>query len=337
MAIIQFAPMSAQTCASPSNSATINLGAALAGRSTFRTWIANGATMGYEINDGTVWEEGYGILTHGTPDTLTRTVIRNSSGNTDRISFPGSATVISFPPSTKVPLLDTSDNLTIAAAATVTGALTASSTFAATGAATFSGAVSATDTLSVTKSSTFTGAATFNGSLTANAGLISNTLNVSNSVIMSGTVEMQSTVEIDGVTQMNNSCNIVVSKIATSFMGFFYNATPVGLITTDGSSCFFTSISDERFKIDDGQYDPEDTIDRISVRSFRWLDKPDDAPQPGLMAQRVSHYYPWAVVPGNDDKPWTMDMSKLVPLLIAEIQSLRRRVRALEAKAEGAA
>lgn len=113
MAIIQFAPMAAQTCASPSNSATINLGAALAGRSTFRTWIANGATMGHIITDGTLWEECYGTLTHGTPDTLTRTVIRNSSGTTSRIVFPGSATVISFPPSTKVVSLDTLDNIVI--------------------------------------------------------------------------------------------------------------------------------------------------------------------------------------------------------------------------------
>lgn len=113
MPAIQFAPMAAQTCAAPSNSATINLGSAIAGRSTFRTWLATGTTMGYQITDGTVWEEGYGTLTHGTPDTLTRTVIRNSAGTTDRIAFAGSATVISFPPSTKVPLLDTLDNLVI--------------------------------------------------------------------------------------------------------------------------------------------------------------------------------------------------------------------------------
>lgn len=110
MAVITFAPMAAQTCAAPSNNATINLGAALAGRSTFRTHLATSTIMGYEITDGTLWEEGYGALTHGTPDTLARsTVTRNSAGTTDRIVFTGAATVVSWPPSTKLIVLDTAD------------------------------------------------------------------------------------------------------------------------------------------------------------------------------------------------------------------------------------
>lgn len=110
MAAITFAPMAAQTCAAPSNDATINLGSALAGRSAFRLHVANGAVMGYTITDGTNWEEVHGALTHGTPDTLARsTVTRNSAGTTDRIVFPGAATVISFPPSTKTIVLDTAD------------------------------------------------------------------------------------------------------------------------------------------------------------------------------------------------------------------------------------
>ena len=52
----------------------------------------------------------FSALTHGTPDTLARsTVTRNSSGTTDRIVFPGAATVISFPPSTKTIVLDTAN------------------------------------------------------------------------------------------------------------------------------------------------------------------------------------------------------------------------------------
>lgn len=102
--------MAAQTCAAPSDNATINLGSALAGRSAFRLHVANGAVMGYTITDGTNWEEVHGALTHGTPDTLARsTVTRNSAGTTDRIVFPGAATVISFPPSTKTIVLDTAD------------------------------------------------------------------------------------------------------------------------------------------------------------------------------------------------------------------------------------
>lgn len=110
MAAITFAPMAAQTCAAPSNDAVINLGSALTGRSTFRTHLVTSTIMGYEITDGTLWEEGYGVLTHGTPDTLARsTVTRNSAGTTDRIVFPGAATVISYPPSTKTIVLDTAN------------------------------------------------------------------------------------------------------------------------------------------------------------------------------------------------------------------------------------
>lgn len=154
MAVIAFAPMSAQTCASPSNSATINLGAALTGRTSFRTHLTTGTTMGYTITDGTVYEEGYGTLTHGTPDTLTRTVTRNSSGNTSRIVFPGSATVISFPPSQSVVMLDTSNNLALPGTLGVTGAATLSSTLGVTGAATFNSTIAATGAITAANGTT---------------------------------------------------------------------------------------------------------------------------------------------------------------------------------------
>lgn len=109
MPAIKFAPLAGQLCAAPSDDATISLGAALDGFSQLRLHIASGETASFLIRDGTVWEESYGVLTHGAPDTLTRTVLRNSSGTTDRIDFPGSADVISFPSSTKTIVLDTAN------------------------------------------------------------------------------------------------------------------------------------------------------------------------------------------------------------------------------------
>jgi hypothetical protein len=125
MAVIKFAPMAAQVCASPTDAATIDLGAAISGRSQFRLHIANGETMGFTIQNTTQWEESYGVLTHNTTDTLTRTVLRNHLGTTDRINFVGAATVVSHPPSSKVIVLDTAGDAALAGDLAVTGNITA--------------------------------------------------------------------------------------------------------------------------------------------------------------------------------------------------------------------
>lgn len=130
MAAIRFAPMIAQTCAAPSNNVSITMGAALTGRSTFELLIPSGSTVGYEIINETQWEEGEGTFT--APNTLTRdTVKANYLGTTARVTFTGSATVISWPPAGSIPLLDTSghlslaNNLTVAGTGAITGVLSA--------------------------------------------------------------------------------------------------------------------------------------------------------------------------------------------------------------------
>ena len=57
----------------------------------------------------------------------------------------------------------------------------------------------------------------------------------------------------------------------------------------------------------------------------------------GFVAQEVFAVFPQAVSKGDDDletvtQPWSMDASKLVPILTAELKSLRARVAALESK-----
>jgi hypothetical protein len=56
----------------------------------------------------------------------------------------------------------------------------------------------------------------------------------------------------------------------------------------------------------------------------------------GVIAQDLHAVAPQAVLQGDDgdeiEKTWGVDYSKLVPMLIKEIQSLRARVAALEAQ-----
>ena len=72
-------------------------------------------------------------------------------------------------------------------------------------------------------------------------------------------------------------------------------------------------------------------IDNIPVVSFDW--KTDGIHVPvGLIAQDVHGVFPQAVHEGHDvnEDPWMLDHSKMVPLLLKEIQSLRERVNVLE-------
>ena len=77
-----------------------------------------------------------------------------------------------------------------------------------------------------------------------------------------------------------------------------------------------------------------DIIDSIQIRQFDW--RGSGARQRyGVIAQELVPVFPEAVNVGGADvrlKPWQVDYSKLVPLLIKEIQDLRSRVSVLEKK-----
>lgn len=73
------------------------------GTGAWRTWragFATGAQVGYyaENSDGTVWEFGYGTLTYGTPDQISRNLITSSTGSLiDWTSANGTVYVMSVP------------------------------------------------------------------------------------------------------------------------------------------------------------------------------------------------------------------------------------------------
>lgn len=78
--------------------------------------------------------------------------------------------------------------------------------------------------------------------------------------------------------------------------------------------------------------DAGNIIDDIQVVSFDWVTGGHS--DFGVIAQDLFEVMPQAVTPGDAgpdlQRAWSVDHNALVPLLIAEIQSLRRRVFALE-------
>jgi hypothetical protein len=69
-------------------------------------------------------------------------------------------------------------------------------------------------------------------------------------------------------------------------------------------------------------------LDAIRPRLFDW--KWGGKNFHGFIAQELNLVYPEAVSVGDDKHPWAVDYSKLVPVLTAEIKSLRARVAELE-------
>ena len=115
-------------------------------------------------------------------------------------------------------------------------------------------------------------------------------------------------------------------------MILFKNAgSQVGSITTTTSATTYNTSSDQRLKenIVDAPSASND-IDAIQVRSFDW--KADGSHQKyGMVAQELQSVAPEAVsAPEDPDDMMGIDYSKLVPMMIKEIQSLRREIEALK-------
>jgi hypothetical protein len=136
-------------------------------------------------------------------------------------------------------------------------------------------------------------------------------------------------------SQWNADANAYWSKVnvssSTVLHDFYVAGTRVGVITTNGSTTTYGTSSDARLKenIADAD-DAANLIDAIQVRKFDW--KADNSHQRyGFVAQELLEVAPEAVTNLLDpDEMMGVDYSKLVPMLIKEIQSLRARVAQLE-------
>jgi len=121
------------------------------------------------------------------------------------------------------------------------------------------------------------------------------------------------------------------------FHSFIRSGTTIGSIAQSGTTAvLYNTTSDARLKsnIVDAP-DAGAVIDAIQVRSFDWQGAPDEHVTHGFVAQELAEHAPQAVKVGDSGDvvtdAWAVDPSKLVALLVKEVQSLRSRVAALEA------
>jgi len=115
------------------------------------------------------------------------------------------------------------------------------------------------------------------------------------------------------------------------------SGTTVGSITVDTTNTQYNTSSDRRLKQNIvPAAEAGAVIDGIEVVEFDW--KSGAHTRYGMIAQNLHKVAPEAVSVGDADdvedfkNPWGVDYSKLVPMLVKEIQSLRSRVSALEAQ-----
>lgn len=80
-----------QETTSTTGTGTVSLAGAVAGFQTFVAGIGSGNTTYYAITDGTDWETGLGTVTSGSPDTLSRTTVLQSSNSDSLVSFAAGA------------------------------------------------------------------------------------------------------------------------------------------------------------------------------------------------------------------------------------------------------
>ena len=124
------------------------------------------------------------------------------------------------------------------------------------------------------------------------------------------------------------------------------NGNDVGSIDTSTSSTAYNTSSDRRLKENIEASDPSGSlIDSIEIVKHDWISS-DDHVRYGVVAQDLFEVLPEAVSQGTDgdfvdedlskkEQPikqvWGVDYSKLVPLLVKEVQDLRARIAQLEA------
>jgi hypothetical protein len=125
--------------------------------------------------------------------------------------------------------------------------------------------------------------------------------------------------------------NDTSSGAGTKAMVFGSGGTEVGSISLTSVLTSYNTTSDQRLKeniVDAPEFGS--VIDSIKVRSYDW--KTEGSHQrAGFVAQELVTVAPEAVhQPADPEEMMAVDYSKLVPMLVKEIQSLRKRLAALE-------
>ena len=116
-----------------------------------------------------------------------------------------------------------------------------------------------------------------------------------------------------------------------SIVDFRKQSTVVGSISVTGAATSYNTSSDARLKENIADADDAGVlIDAIQVRQFDWI-ADGEHQRYGMVAQELNTVAPEAVSEGETEEDMmAVDYSKLVPMLIKEIQTLRARVAQLE-------
>ena len=135
--------------------------------------------------------------------------------------------------------------------------------------------------------------------------------------------------------QTQNTSDWGIKSTSGSICNFYsWNGSAAvfaGSISVNGNVTSYTSVSDQRLKENIQDSDSASSlIDSLQVRKFDW--KTDQTHQRyGFIAQELVTVAPEAVhQPEDTEQMMAVDYSKLVPMLVKEIQSLRQRVAQLE-------
>ena len=149
--------------------------------------------------------------------------------------------------------------------------------------------------------------------------------------VTSGGVVLQPNGGGTGISVMSMG-HITGSASGQPYQYYLYNGTIIGSITQSGTTAVLYNVtSDARVKTNIVDA-PSGNIDDIKVRSFDW--KSDGSHQEyGMVAQELVEVAPYAVhQPQDAEEMMAVDYSKLVPMMIKEIQDLKAEVNQLKAK-----
>lgn len=171
--------------------------------------------------------------------------------------------------------------------------------------------------------------------------LVNTTVNFGGSAAMD--VEGGAVTAIFAKTSASGSFIMPLWNTATSGNNCFIEFATEGSYTARGSITYnrgagltaYNTTSDQRLKntLNRRAQGVDPLVDQLQVHQYSWKDT--GIVGLGCYAQELATIAPEAVSAGDNDpdlveKAWGVDYSKLVPRLILEIQSLRRRVAALE-------
>ena len=142
--------------------------------------------------------------------------------------------------------------------------------------------------------------------------------------------------DFNGNSRRGATYNNTFGNSGANFISFGSAGTQIGGVSqSGGSAVLYNTTSDQRLKENIVDADSASTlIDSLQVRKFDW--KSDNSHQRyGFVAQELVTVAPEAVhQPEDTEQMMAVDYSKLVPMLVKEIQSLRSRFATLEIKSD---